>query len=660
MGILVALPIAAAIAILEKRKIEEFLFLAIGIIVTLIIGSGFYGNTMYGVMGAVGVGALALLYCICMVCINRERVAKSVLTPGLLGGMFCVGIAAFLYIGKADLGNENDTFWAHIPQVINMYRYSDMGNSGTRAETFSLLYTAPVYTSWCYFCNRLWYCYSDGINLWARQIFIIAGFMPLFARLKKTEWKKILCISGLIFLLPLMVEAKYDFMPDICIGAAIVYGTITTLKLYRDRRRYNDPGYLFGICIWLMLISVMKRAGGIYTYGIVTVATVYTIDRFADRERKAGWLRKILPLVLMALSVAVTKCFSDYRAAYYLEDKLFTYAPFVSFVLFLLLGIFCGILRTVFEKRKYILGSILSAAFLLGGVRILPVVAGMLRGKIYVEAGGDMGENFFHFFAMWFERQYFEGERFGNGWVLPDVVFILLMVGVLLLLRHLAEQQRIRVAVTAEDLDNVILPLIFGYVIFMFFYCFICMAIGTGYVLDGNIRYADRYFGPAILLMTAVVIYELLGIRDVDHSRLLLGIGAVLLLLLPNNPFRVVSLESDAGWDKHNELYEKAGITFSDDDYLLCIGPDHCQYYVFPARSDLDYEVKWAQRDAQEWAQEIMARGYRYLLLEDYNWDFPDKYFTMFAGGKNSIQKWAIYDIVVEGDKVSFVKRAGL
>ena len=44
------LPIAAAMAIMDKRKIEEFMFGAIGIIVLLIIAAGLWGNTRPGVM----------------------------------------------------------------------------------------------------------------------------------------------------------------------------------------------------------------------------------------------------------------------------------------------------------------------------------------------------------------------------------------------------------------------------------------------------------------------------------------------------------------------------------------------------------------------------------------------------------------------------------
>ena len=86
MGILVALPIAAMIAILDRRKIEEFLFLAIGIIVSLIIASGYFGNTLLGVYGAIMLGGGSLLYCMVIFAMDRKRFRESILTPGLVGG----------------------------------------------------------------------------------------------------------------------------------------------------------------------------------------------------------------------------------------------------------------------------------------------------------------------------------------------------------------------------------------------------------------------------------------------------------------------------------------------------------------------------------------------------------------------------------------------
>jgi hypothetical protein len=129
------------------------------------------------------------------------------------------------------------------------------------------------------------------------------------------------------------------------------------------------------------------------------------------------------------------------------------------------------------------------------------------------------------------------------------------------------------------------------------------------------------------------------------------------MLLLPYNPFKVMKLESGTGWNKFEQMYEEAGIAFGEDDYVVCIGPDHCQYYAFPAHSDLNYGAKFAETDPEEWTEEILSGGYRYLLVEEYSFFFAEKYQEMFEGGINNIREWSIYDIITEGGKVRFVRR---
>ena len=183
------------------------------------------------------------------------------------------------------------------------------------------------------------------------------------------------------------------------------------------------------------------------------------------------------------------------------------------------------------------------------------------------------------------------------------------------------------------------------------------MAVQEGYIVDGRIGYTIRYYGPAVMLAAAVTIYEMMHIRNVSRSKMLLGAAFLLFLVLPANPLGFLSLERHAGWEKYNAMYEDAGVTLQEEDNVFCVGPDHCQYYVFPAYSEIDYGVKNAETDVEELKERFLSGYYDYLLLEEYAWDFPDKYQELFTGGKDSIEKWSIYDVLVDGDNVQFSKR---
>lgn len=668
MGILVALPIAAAIAILDRKKIEEFLFLAIGIIISLIFVSGYFGNTLYGVGAAVITGAGATIYCLVMFIRDKARFKESVLTPGFFWGLTIFTVLGILLIGRTDLGDDNDTFWAHAPQILNMYRYSDLGNIGRRMVNYSLLYTAPVYTSWCYFCNRLWLWYSDGINLWAWQIFIISGLLPFFSFTAKGGIKKQILIAILIFILPNIVICSYNFMPDIPLASAMAYGTVMTIRLYRDRNTYNDWGYMLGACMSLILICIMKRIGGMCIYGIVGLTAVYTIDRIRTKEPKIRLFRKLAPLIAMLGSATVTFSFTffmnaAYKKYYYDNYGTADYPRNYNYVIMLLagmavyiaLGIIIYIFKVLIKNKKYI--AIIPVSFI--GIYVIGYVMISKAMDMTVSYNNDpesVRGIFFRFFEMWLNREYFSGNRFGRGWVLSDGMFVLILVAIIVVMGVFIAKGKLLYDGTVNDLINSAGTVFLGYIVYMFFYCFIYMVKQGGYMSGDSFGYTDRYLGPALMLVAVVVLYELLSIKNIDHNIVLVCAIVFLMLLLPDNIFRVLSLDNKDYWGEYNKMYADSGVELSEEDNVLCLGPDHCQYYVFPAKSVQSYEAAECELSQEDWSGQVIRYGYNYLVLEDYSSEFPETYQDMFEGGLGSIKKMAIYSVKVDADnKVSFV-----
>ncbi|MBR1472518.1 MAG: hypothetical protein IJ600_12875 [Lachnospiraceae bacterium] len=657
MGILIVLPIAAAIAILDRRKIEEFLFAAIGIIIIPIIAAGIYGNTIPGVYIGVALGIIAFIYCLVTLVRDRERFVSCVFTPGLLAFMLCSVVSAFLFIGTSDLGSDNDSFWEHAPQILNMYRYSNLGNVGTRLYTYRLLHTAPTYTSWCYFCNKLWYCYSDGINMWARYLFSVAAMVPLFSMVGKKEGKKFILLLLFITIIPRIVDKSYNFMPDIPMGAALIYGTVMTISFFRSKEKYNDVWYLLGICIWIPLIALMKRVGSMYLYGILGIAVVYTLDRLSDKEQKAHFVKKIYPMLFMYASTALTLGFSTYRYTYFEKEKFYTALPFVAMGLFLAFGIFCHQVIKCFRTGRYIAMMLLLVSFfVLMLVWVQPAATVVIEMEGRNEAGG-IKEVFVNFFKMWFIGG---SGRFRTGWDVSDSLFALILGGGLLALRVLVSRDKISFSGTKEDIDNTICPVFVGYTVFMMFYCFLYMyRKNVYYAGDGGFNYCVRYLGPALMLTAGVVVYELLQIKGSIQGRVLMCAVAFFAILLPFDPFSSLGLERHTGWEKYEELYKSAGLELGEDDRVLGIGPDHVQYYAFPAISYRDdyAALKNLEMDAESLRARVVSRKYNYLILEDWYGNFPDKYQELFEGGKENIHKMAVYDVVIDGENVKFVLR---
>lgn len=666
MGILIALPIAAAIAIFDRKKIEEFIFLAIEIIIACIFVTGYLGNTLYGVKAGVILGVCATLYCVVMLFVDHKRVKDAVLTPGFVIGVIIIAVEGVLLIGKTDLGADNDTFKRDAPQILNMYRYSNLGNVGRRMISSSLFTYAPVFSSWCYFCNKLWIEYSDGINLWARQIFIISGMLPFFTLVGKKEYKKQLLITALILILPNIVVCSYNFMPDIPAGVATIYGTLMTTRLFRDKEKYNAPGYILAACLSLFLVCIMKRAGGIYTYGMVSVATVYTFDRIFSKNPGVGIIKKLFPIVVMLELGALDLMYPlllgeagenyadnlDYSRS---GQRLILYGGGIIIFVFAAVGFW--VIKSLFLRKHYLMSALSAITAYTAGIYMTFRLTMHQAGSH--EKDLDLARDlFFKFFKMWFKREYFSGERFGDGPVISDGFFIMILLVIIVFVGASIIRGKIKYDGDVRDIVNTAGPVFMGYTIYMLFYCFMYAYTQDDHLVGDSFGYAGRYLGPAVMLVTAVVIHELLCIKDIDHSRMLACAVAVLMILIPDGPFRILALEDTDYWGAYNAMYADAGVELNEDDNVMCLGPDHCQYYVFPAKSWQDYEAADGQKDIKVWNRELVFRKCNYLVLEDYSSEFPETYQDMFEGGIDSIKKMAIYDVVVDENKqVTFVLR---
>ncbi len=666
MGILIALPIAAAVAIFDRKKIEEFIFLAIEIIIACIFVTGYLGNTLYGVKAGVILGVCATLYCVVMLFVDHKRVKEAVLTPGFVIGLIIIVVEGVLLIGKTDLGADNDTFRRDAPQILNMYRYSNLGNVGRRMISSNLFTYAPVFSSWCYFCNKLWIEYSDGINLWARQIFIISGMLPFFTLVGKKEYKKQLLITALILILPNIVVCSYNFMPDIPAGAATIYGTLMTTRLFRDKEKYNAPGYILAACLSLFLVCIMKRAGGIYTYGIVGVATVCTLDRVFDKTQEVGIIKKLFPFAVMLefgaldlmyplLLSAAGENYADSVNYSRAGERLLLYGGCI--IVFVFAAITFQIIKTLFFRKHYLLTTVSFFVTYTVGIHItFELTMQQTRSNDKdVEFAYDL---FFRFFKMWFNREYFMGERFGYGPVISDGLFVMLLLITVAFVGAFIIKGKLQYDGTVNDFANTVGPVFMGYTIYMLFYDFMYAYTQDDHLAGDSFGYAGRYLGPAVMLVTAVVIHELLQIKNVDHNRILAVVLIVLMILLPDGPFRILELDDKDYWGAYNAMYADAGVELNEDDNVMILGPDHCQYYVFPAKSWQDYEAADGEKDPKLWNGQLLGSKCNYLVLEDYSSEFPETYQDMFEGGIDSIKKMAIYDVVVdENNQVTFVLR---
>ena len=637
MGIVVALPIAAAIAILDRRKIEEFLFGAIGIIILLIFISGFFGNTLPGVYTGVILGGISLLYCVIIFFRNRVRFKESVFTQGFGGLTICVFMAAVVCFGMRDLGGSSDLYRVYAPQIINMYMNNNLGVGN---GSFVLLYNAPVCGAWCYFCNKLWFCYSDGMIMWARYIYIISAFAPLYSLIGKSEWKKNLLLSFIIMNLPYVIHPTLCYLNDVTLGCTAVYGTMMTIKLYRDRDRYNDIGYL-AVCCWGMIgTCMMKRLGPVFAYGMVSLSATYTVERIKKGE-KAGFIRKVFPLIILFLSLSMVFAFNIFRQKNYSNDLFYTYFPIMAFVLLVIMGIAWYGIFCMIRKEWYLITvcTVLVVSFL--GYYLL-----LKLGAHYSDL--NVAQEVISGFTI----EWFNELAFDNGINIPDPLFMVMFLLIMFIISYFIKRGQIDSLSTPGDIGVTSGLVFLGGIL-------VATVVLCTYLQNELLSkvHTYRYLRPAILVMIVVMIYELLCIKNKYSTNIVVIMTIFLILLFPPNNIvaKLIPEEGEKRWNVFRDMYADAGIELALGEKVIYVGKDHyTMYAAFPA-----WAVWYTPEDdtPEELKSWVLNYGSDYLIIDDCDHNFADTYQDMFVGGISEIKENAIYDVVVEDENVRFVCR---
>ena len=640
MGLLIALPIAAAIALLNKRKIEEFLFLSIGIIILPITLTGIVGNTVFGVIISVLMGIGSLVYCIKMYHKDRYQLSKYVITPGLFGSIICF-ILLWGIRGMYDLGPEGDLYKFYVVQVLNMYKYSNIGGIGPGSVNKALLYNMPVHTIWCYFNNMLISGYSDAVNIWARNVFIISALTPLYAVVKKrNNWKKMLIITFIIMILPYCVMNMYDFMNDVPLAAAASYATIMIIKLYKSKEKHEiyNKGYLIAASWGLMATCLIKRAGSLFIFGCVCIATVYTLDYIFNKNNRDKLCHKLFPLILLFLTAVLTVILNIYRYVYYDKSLVNLLFPIISFVLFVVVGSIAYLLKYLFKRKKIIMATILLLFSGTVWVCIMFLLGVHSTSRMYAKE-----------ITVKFWNEWIHNSRFDGLVELVDPLVILLFF-IIMVYAYVKEKEENN----KNTIINLVISLILGNLVVdaVFLYLYISTISPSN---SDMILMMHRYFGPGILPILLTLIYKLVDINK-DNFNQLFYVLCGIIALIPINPFRNIITYDSNRFNNYAEMLKDANIKLDINDNVLYLSEEHYGDYVtIPAASTREKAAYDGSLDRQEWEQRIIENGYNILLIETYGHNFCNAYGDMFIGGEESIKEYGAYNIVIEGDTVKFL-----
>ena len=245
--------------------------------------------------------------------------------------------------------------------------------------------------------------------------------------------------------------------------------------------------------------------------------------------------------------------------------------------------------------------------------------------------------------------------RFDDTIIIPDILLVLFCIMAFTLIATLIRRSIIKSLSSATDVEIVIIPLVLGSISMA---VFILFSYFQNRLLSGSVTL--RYLRPTLMVTIAVLIFELVNIREKYSKKIILFITVIIVVMIPGNIFFTGLLtKKENRWLSFSEMYTKADVNLNEKTKIIYQGLDHyCIYASFPAATD--WVSKLPVSTQEELSQYLCENEYDYFVTDELERTFYQDYQDMFEGGIDSIKEHSVYNIIIEGDEVKFSLRESM
>ena len=294
MSFIVIIPMAACIAYLTERKIEETLSISIVGSILILIAAGLLKSFTAGCICILGINALAALFCLMKLVRDRKRAVSCIFTWGLVSYLF-FGILMFVICyGRYLQASDEFTYWA--PMAKFYYMNDRFGSASEQLNRY-----LEISAVWDYFSTRLWPRFSTGMMTLGHAMMILSFLMPVFSEFGErsddrknriSELGKWLAVMGMIWMFPMLGAGQFHgyvtLYADMLLGAAMCYTLVMFLRYEKQGDRFHYFCMLVGIATTVMT----KQAGTVL--GAILVLIIGGTQLAAHPEEKRGnWMRQM-------------------------------------------------------------------------------------------------------------------------------------------------------------------------------------------------------------------------------------------------------------------------------------------------------------------------------------------------------------------------------
>ena len=646
MGALIIIPIAAALAVLGKRKFEETVFPAVGLVTVTLTLAGMLGFLKLGVF----VVPLYLIASIIFLIIRRGDFCKHVLTPGLPA--FVVFIVFFLIFSYGRFFTSDIALSKYGLTAIHMF---DTGSLKDDCVYHELNWPVPFVSVWAYFCCFTSGGFSEWVCIFSYDIFIISAILPVFSRIKSIkeeswQWLLLLLFCTLLPILKLPgAYSAYDMsVPQaMCmVYAYIMLGQILSFKL-RGGSKWWYAGFA---ALGLFLSCVLTPYG---VYAAVPLVMVMCSAAVSDVEKRRYLLASLGVGCLLA---SVFGTYGILSAG--IDAGMVTVIP-VCCLTGGALSVVLTLLVRLYEKG-YKKTSFFILLLIIAGIVVIAVF--LLQNRENSEYLMDWLMEYTDkiFVGRKEEADYIIGKRVIPIYDAPFLLFLLVIFGIA---SDRVEKKSLN---KTTEIRAGILSLVFGSVLYMMILCVLYINVirQPHSALKPSIA---AYIEPVAVLLFVAGFLQCLRVWKKD---IIISVGtAVLAACVFADPVGAVfnkpeyedsyPLVSECRADGRLELAGEDRVFYIDKDLTEDM-PALFTRAVYPAGADCinglyfnPEPYKWDKNieqglTAEDFADMIEEGSYTYVYLRNIDDYFGETYYPDFENHGADIRSDAIYKVAYD------------
>lgn len=625
MGVFVILPIAAALAVWFKRRFEIMVFPAIGMILLTLTITGMIGNLIVGVY----LGLAYIVPAIVLLIYHKKQIGKYVLTPGLVA--FCVYLVFFLLFSYGRYFISGRAMAQYGPSVLQLFKYDSLSD---HSPYYNLTNPFPLGTLWAYFCSRIFGGYAEWKCIFAYDVMIISGILPVFYLIKTIKEEKwqwlVMILIGMFMPLLKMFNAYRSFDMVIPQTTAMVYTFyIVYRRIYGSERKGDTVFAAYGFFAGCTLTEYGM-------FKLLPLMVACCTVAFYNREKTKSLFQMLFAGCLPAFLLNLYNYLNGV-----IESNQLLFLP-ESLLIALVAG---GIIACAIRLRNK--GYQRTAMCFMTAVIMIAVVVTilLLKNSIYKEyVTEEIVELTNKLFTGTGEEEYVIGKQVIR---IYDMTFLF----ILFVLSKVSQGKRIRKSKDGIDTSNVFqTAYIFGGVIYFLFLS--VLYINVLRIPNANpVPVIASYVAPILVVSAAALLFR--AARTWEKDMVLIVGGLLLLSGVYTDPVREVfdKPERDYVFPVLHDCIESGKISFTEKDRVFYMDPElfrelsvDFNWEVFPAGADavsgLYFNAdpyRWSGGEIQrtmtkeELADLIRDGGYTYVYLDNIQDFHINTYHTLFA-----------------------------